>query len=359
METKRERKSNIELLRILAIWGVVILHYNNPSIGGGMAYASEGGINFYFLYFLESCCICAVDLFMLISGYFLVESKSRNVWRVLELIAQVMVFNVGIYIVRSLTGHNSISIKYIIISLIPANYFIILYCVVFVVSPFINKLMNELEMKQLRTFMLLIFILFSVYPTLVDMLCNITGKEWIGLSTVGMYGSQWGYSAINFMLMYCIGAFIRIKGIEDKNRVKALLIFLVCAIVLLFWSRTNDRIGYFTEKSAWEYCNPIVILMAINIFIVFIKTEIGTRKWINKLAKGALTVYLTHGVLIRHVGIEKFAQGNTFLMLLHIIAVSIGLYLIGYICFIIYDFITKPIWKVLESKINIPKIEVD
>ena len=112
METKRERKSNIELLRILAIWGVVILHYNNPSIGGGMAYASEGGINFYFLYFLESCCICAVDLFMLISGYFLVESKSRNVWRVLELIAQVMVFNVGIYIVRSLTGHNSISIKY-------------------------------------------------------------------------------------------------------------------------------------------------------------------------------------------------------------------------------------------------------
>ena len=31
---KKERQSNIELLRILAILGVIILHYNNPEIGG-------------------------------------------------------------------------------------------------------------------------------------------------------------------------------------------------------------------------------------------------------------------------------------------------------------------------------------
>lgn len=32
---KQERQSNIELLRILAMLGVIILHYNNESIGGG------------------------------------------------------------------------------------------------------------------------------------------------------------------------------------------------------------------------------------------------------------------------------------------------------------------------------------
>lgn len=32
---KIERQSNIELLRILAIMGVIVLHYNNPVIGGG------------------------------------------------------------------------------------------------------------------------------------------------------------------------------------------------------------------------------------------------------------------------------------------------------------------------------------
>ena len=31
---KAERQSNIELLRILAIMEVIVLHYNNPIIGG-------------------------------------------------------------------------------------------------------------------------------------------------------------------------------------------------------------------------------------------------------------------------------------------------------------------------------------
>ena len=31
---KAERQSNIEVLRVLAILGVVVLHYNNPMLGG-------------------------------------------------------------------------------------------------------------------------------------------------------------------------------------------------------------------------------------------------------------------------------------------------------------------------------------
>ena len=357
--SKQERQSNIELLRILAILGVVVLHYNNPNIGGGIAYATEGGINFYLLYLLESYFVCAVDLFMLISGYFLVEYKSRNIWKVIELIAQVVIFKLATYIVKVILGNAELSIKHIISSLVPTNYFIILYCVVFLVSPFINKLLNELNAKQLKLFVTLIFVLFSVCPTMVDAFGEVTGKEWVGLSTVSMYGSQWGYSAINFMLMYCIGAFIRIRGFDVWDRRKALLTFLGCAMVSFFWSRANDFIGYYIEKSALEYCNPVVIMMAISIFIVFAKTDIGVQKWINSLAKGTLTVYLTHGVLIRHVGIEKFTQQNAAIMLVHVIAVAVGLYLVGYICFLIYDFITKPIWKFIENKIRLPKIEVN
>ena len=33
-KTVKARQSNIELLRILAIMGVIVLHYNNPLIGG-------------------------------------------------------------------------------------------------------------------------------------------------------------------------------------------------------------------------------------------------------------------------------------------------------------------------------------
>ena len=34
MKMKAERQSNIELARLVAVAGVIILHYNNPKIGG-------------------------------------------------------------------------------------------------------------------------------------------------------------------------------------------------------------------------------------------------------------------------------------------------------------------------------------
>lgn len=48
---RKERLSNIELLRILTIMGVIILHYNNPAIGGGLTYVKEDSVIFYLLYF--------------------------------------------------------------------------------------------------------------------------------------------------------------------------------------------------------------------------------------------------------------------------------------------------------------------
>lgn len=34
MKMKAERQSNIELARLVAVAGVIILHYNNPKMGG-------------------------------------------------------------------------------------------------------------------------------------------------------------------------------------------------------------------------------------------------------------------------------------------------------------------------------------
>ena len=72
---KTARQSNIELLRILAIMGVIILHYNNPVIGGGIKFVEKNSMNYYVLYLLESLFACGVNLFMLISGYFMFESS--------------------------------------------------------------------------------------------------------------------------------------------------------------------------------------------------------------------------------------------------------------------------------------------
>ena len=349
---RKGRLSNIELLRILAIMGVIVLHYNNPVIGGGITYAEEGSINFYILYVLESVFACGVDLFMLISGYFMCESKKRNIWRPIELIVQVMLFREAIYLVRVLLRTVPFSIKSAVTTLIPDNYFVILYCVVFLLSPFINTLIERLSEKNLRTLVLLSMLLFSVVPTAVDVLGELRGGQFVGLSTVGMYGSQWGYSIVNFLLMYLIGAYLK-KGkskLAELTSGKLIGVLVVNMLLLVLWARVNDKVGFFTERSAWEYCNPLIILETVIVFILFHRLNLGINKVINYLAEGVFTVFLLHQVFIPHLQIEKFVTGNTVLMILHVLGCMVGLYILCLFVHKIYHWITDPIFKKLSSK---------
>ena len=72
--TKPVRKSGVELLRILAACAVIVLHYN----GMGKALISSSGLSHELLALFECICVCAVNLFIMISGYFLCKSDKRT-----------------------------------------------------------------------------------------------------------------------------------------------------------------------------------------------------------------------------------------------------------------------------------------
>ena len=74
----KQRESNLELLRIIAMCGVIILHYNNPLIGKAFELVKDNTLNYWIIHFLESLFICSVNLFMVISGYFMVTSKKKK-----------------------------------------------------------------------------------------------------------------------------------------------------------------------------------------------------------------------------------------------------------------------------------------
>lgn len=76
------RYSKFEILRILAIMGVIILHYNAILLD----YVFENSINKEMIYFTESMCICSVNIFILISGYFMCQSKKQTLWNSNEFI---------------------------------------------------------------------------------------------------------------------------------------------------------------------------------------------------------------------------------------------------------------------------------
>ena len=353
--SSKKRKSNIELLRLFAIFGVIILHYCNPFIGGGIAFAKEGGLNFYCLYFLVSLFACAVNLFVLISGYFMCESTRRNIWRPIELIVQVIVFNGLIYLLNVLLKVHTFSVKACLNALIPANYFVILYCAVYLVSPWISILFEKATVKSLKKLLVISFILFSVYPTVVDAFFEITGKQIYGISSIGLYGSQWGYSFTNFLFMYILGVCIKKGALKIQEwKIGFIVLSLIANVwVIVIWARVNDKIGYFTERSAWEYCNPLVIITAVLLFALFNKIDIGEKKIINIPAEAVFSVFLLHHVFIPYLKIEQFVSGNIFVMIAHIIVSTIIVFTICMCVHFIYSLITKPIFKLLSNKFGL------
>ena len=358
---RRERQSNIELLRILSIMGIIVLHYNNPVIGRGITYAKEGGLNFYILYVLESVFACGVDLFMLISGYFMCLSKKRNLWKPVELIVQVMLFREAIYLVKILLHSATFSVKTAVSTLVPANYFVILYCAVYLLSPFVSVLLDGLTVKNFRTLIILSLVLFSLYPTVVDVLGELRHSEYIGLSSVGMYGSQWGYTLVHFMLMYLIGAWLR-RGDSRLHTTKTWkLAVALCAdvIVLVIWARINDKVGYFTERTSWSYCNPLIIIAAILAFLLFNRIDLGVNKRINALAEAAFSVFLLHSLFIPYLWIEKFVTSNTLVMLIHILACVVVIYFVCWVVHVAYHKLMDPIFKWLSSRIALPVLDVE
>ena len=344
---KPVRSSNIELLRILSIIGVIILHYNNRTIGGGFEYSE--GINHVILSVLESVFISAVNIFVLISGYFMSKSQKRNIIKPLQLIVQVIIFSEAAYLIKCAAGSAVLSLKSLFSHLIPCNYFVILYVALYFISPFLNIIMDKLNKKQSGVFVLMLTVIFSLWNTCVDFLELLTGREWQGLSTIGIEGSQSGYTIVNFVLMYLIGSYIRKYYTEKESLGTAKLILVLAGVVavLTAWQHLDSN-------SALSYFNPLVIMEAVIVFLLFLKIRMQSRI-INTFSGATFSVFLLHTHLLPYLKIERFVTGNPFLMILHVILSSILIYIACWGVFMVYDKVMGLIYNFLTDKIPVLK----
>lgn len=330
------RDSNIELLRIIAMCGVIVLHYNHADIGGGFRYVPAASVNKGILYGLEGLFICAVDLFVLITGYFSCLSNKRSAVKAVNLLLQVSVFRGAIYLFDAM--QSQFSLRNLFGALLPVNYFVILYVALYMISPYLNLLLSKLSRARLMKFLVLLVFLFSVWPTAVDVLESFAGKK-NGLSTIGMYGSDWGYTIVNFVLMYLIGAGLRLLDVQVKKRYSAIVLF-GCAVLLAVWGNRDSDV-------AWSYCNPLVILEAVAAFLFFRQLNFKSRV-INTLSQASFTCFLFHTAILWKYGIRQAVQQSALYLAGHIVFTCVTVYLISFCVYQIWNILSKPFMKILD-----------
>lgn len=340
--TKKMRDSNIELLRIIAVMGVIVLHFNGV-YGKGFEYVETGTLNDYVLRYLESIFIPAVNLFILISGYYLCNQQRREIVKIIYLIIQVMIFGELMYLLSVVDGTNVFSLSSAISASIPCNYYVILYGVLYLISPYSNIVLQRLEGKQLKVFLGLNLVLFSIWPIFTDVFQEIMGREFQGLNTIGLSGDQNGYTIVNFCLMYAIGSYIKIKDIEWSVS-KSITVVGVCSVSLTIWSIVFP-------KTAWAYCNPLVIIEAVAIFLLFKELHIS-NKYINMASKAVFTCFLFHGYFVQKLSVNRFVHDNVLIMLAYIALAMIVIYIVCCFAYYIYDLFEKHVIKKVFKRLD-------
>ncbi len=314
MKSTHERESNFELMRIISMFMIILWHI---IIHGKLITMSTGATNLLYN-FLLALFVVHVNSFVLVTGYF--QSKSKfSLKKFLRLFLLVWFYRV--IILLFLTQFKFIKLAPIdfIIDLFPIGsgkyWFINCYLIIYLLSPFINKLIENLKHNEYRKLLLISFLIFSIIPFITN---NVTV-------------SNNGYTIIQFCYLYLLGAYFRKYPIKDNyhfkiySREKRQLVFLFgfifCAIanfvIIIFAKQLNNCINpvvnlfsKYIMNSQYNYSTPIDIIQSICYFLYFETLTIKNR-FINKVASIILGVYLIHdNDLIRLILYKKLRIDN-------------------------------------------------
>lgn len=331
-----QRKTNIELLRIVLMLMVIGVHYNAPGMGDAFAQVIPQTINSYILSFLESICIVCVNTYVIITGYFMIQSEQIRLEKVVRLLFLVLFYNALMYLLEVLCGLNYFSIGELAKNLIAGKWFITLYIVLYLLSIFINILVSKLSREGYRCFLIIMLSIFVVWPTILDVAFGILGKEVpVGLSTLSPNGGrESGYHIMIFITLYSIGGYL-IKFYEKKKKSMAYLgIFFGVAVLIFGVSLFTDRV--------WDYDNLLVVANSVVIFLMFLNCKVRYHKWIHKVSATTLAVFIIHtSDFMNHIWTELKVETfcNSVYVPIHFLLSVLAVF----VCCMIIDIIIRPI----------------
>ncbi|MBO7616831.1 MAG: acyltransferase family protein [Bacteroidales bacterium] len=279
----KTRESNFELLRNLAMFMVLMIHANFVSLPRplteelAIAPASTA-----FRYLVESLGIVCVDVFVLISGWFRVNTRLKSV---LNFIFQVLFFWIGGYVVCLLLGKAKFTFDGALhcFAFTKWDWFIKAYLVLYIIAPILNAFVDKASERQHRN-VLVAFLLFqSTYG-------------WLGGARFFMNG----YGPLSFIGLYLLAQYVRRvsgkgrKTLFDFPKHVDLIVFLVSAIINTVLSLAFLKAGRAMHNTIYAFINPIVIIGALYLLLFFSKLEIGYNKIINWFGASSFAVYLLH-----------------------------------------------------------------
>ncbi len=332
-----KRQSNFEWLRILAMGMIITLHY---FFKGGITamplqkFTSDSVV----AWLIVSACLCAVNVYVLISGYFLVDAEFKA-GRLTGLLIQVLEYGLivlAVMFAAGLAAPSELSLYDVFGYVFPIGteeyWFVTAYFMTYLLAPVLSKGARVLDQKTLGLVLggLILFecIEKSVLPFLLP-------------------GDKYGYDVIWFMTLFLTAAYVRLYGIPFlEDHVLASVALYAGSAALTFaiglgCSYAGEALGsgvltHYADVTS-HYNFALVFAASVGLFYVFKNLRFNEDGLPARAAR--MLGHLTLGVYLLHEHpavrdrwpnwLEVRADRTTGRMLIHWLGCLVVIYAAG------------------------------
>ena len=290
MSNRLDRIIGVDIAKIVAMLLVVAVHVN----GFGLPYIGDNRPGLCYLLlrsFLGAIFMACINIFAMASGYVGITA-SFKLSRLIRLWIQVAFTGLVVLACIDFFMDINVQVKDYLKACVPIAkqqyWYMTAYFMLCFVRPLLNAGIKSLAQKDLRNMIILL-------------LCIICGESFI--CSAGALGVAAGYSFEWLVVLYVVGAYMRLYNSMDKSRMFLLECVCFCAMIV-GWippvlKKFTLQIGMHTHQilEFGGYTSPFTVLIAIFIFSFCLKIRIAserTKKVLNFLSSTTLGVYLIH-----------------------------------------------------------------
>ena len=304
---------------------------------GGFDFSGESiAVNRVWLKFWgkgESLGYIGNDIFVLLSGYFLVMSRKVKFIRVLDLWLRCVFYASVWAAIEIMCGTSGFGLRTAGRILSTRWWFISYYVVLYLVHPFFNDILHNLTRENYRKFIILLLASWSII-----LISNADVKR---------------PHVIDFVCMYAAGGYIRLWA-EDfgspKHILYGIVLIAVNFVVVSVFEMDSRCLAILAAKKIYpvHYLHAMTSifnsLAAVYMFTGFRKLGIGSIKSINTIASATMGVYLLHD--------HEFSAHFLWREVFRVSSFQHSVYLIPYLIFTVFAvYISCTMIDILRSKI--------
>jgi len=289
----KERQSNIELLRIVAMLLVLVVHANYWRIGVPThADAVASPFATFTRIFIQHLASPCVDVFVIISGYFAIRPKLSsicNLWFLLAFWGGVSVMSDVVIYHKAFAMQNVFSVVFPFL-----GWFIPAYLGLYLISPVLNQYAEHEDVRRFGWYLLIFFALQTFF--------DLGYRGW-SIFGRGIFNN--GYSILSFAALYLLGRYLRLHRPSWARHsiglwfvayfgffaIASIFVFLALSILPnMGWRGAGHLVKYATCNSS-----PICIVGSIFLFLAFDSMTFSNRV-VNRIAASALGVFCFHSM---------------------------------------------------------------